>query len=163
MFTNLHNQILPYLIVLIIIGIGIVGDDGGKSEPQRELQHTQINGFFQFVNTYRMNSRAGLALLDRILRAFEATGLGTEARARHFRVIGYYISGAALDEALGYARGPSAAEPVPEEEALRDFPAITAAGAYFGREHHAKTFEQGVEVLLADLAADVAALPRAIL
>ena len=113
-------------------------------------------GFFQFVNIYRMNSRAGLSLLDRTLRAFEATGLDTGARARHFRVIGYYISGAALDEALGYARGPSAAEPVPPEEAFRDFPAITGVGAYFGREHHAKTFEQGVEVLLADLAAEVA-------
>lgn len=119
-------------------------------------------GFFQFVSVYRMNSRAGLSILERMVRAIEATGLDTAARARHFRVIGYFITGAALDETLGYAKGPSAAEPVPGEEAQRDFPSITEIGRYFGQEHHASIFEQGVEVLLADVAAEVAALPRPI-
>ncbi|MCB1381003.1 MAG: TetR/AcrR family transcriptional regulator C-terminal domain-containing protein [Alphaproteobacteria bacterium] len=116
--------------------------------------------FFQFVSIYRMNSRAGLKLLDRILEAFEATGLDAEARARHFRVISYYLTGAALDEALGYAKGPSAAEPVPSDEARRDFPAIMAVGPFFSPIHHDKTFEQGLEALLAEVDKDVALLPR---
>jgi len=111
-------------------------------------------GFFQFVSIYRMNSRVGLRILDKILRAFEASGLAAEARARHFRVLGYYLMGAGLDEALGYARGPSAAEPVPEAEAQRDFPAVMAVGPFFGPPHHAKTFEQGLETLLARMVED---------
>ena len=111
--------------------------------------------FFKFVSIYRMNSRGGLSILNRVLQTFEATGLAAEARAHHFRAIGYYLTGAALDEALGYAKGPSAAEPVPAEEARRDFPAIMAVGPYFGQEHHWATFEHGLEALLAELVKDV--------
>jgi AcrR family transcriptional regulator len=111
--------------------------------------------FFQFVSVYRMNSRGGLSILNRVLEAFEATGLDAEARARHFRIVGYYITGAALDEALGYAKGPSAADPVPPDEARRDFPAIMAVGPYFGQDHHWATFEHGMEALLAEIVKDV--------
>jgi len=112
-------------------------------------------GFFQFVSVYRMNSRVGLAVLNKVLEAVEATGLDAETRARHFRVIGYYLTGAALDEALGYAKGPSAAEPVAADDARRDFPAITAVGPYFSSAYHEQTFAQGVEVLLAEVVKEV--------
>jgi AcrR family transcriptional regulator len=106
-------------------------------------------GFFQFMAVYRMNSRAGLAYLDGIVRVMEKSGLNPEMRARLFRVMGYYLTGAALDEALGYAKGPSAAEPVQTEDAKRDFPAIMGIGQWFSAEHHAKTFELGIEIILA--------------
>ena len=112
-------------------------------------------GFFHFVSVYRMNSRVGLAMLNKILEAMEATGLDAESRARHFRVIGYFLTGAALDEALGYAKGPSAAEPVPADVAQRDFPAIMAVGPYFSPVYHERTFAQGVEALLAEVVKDV--------
>lgn len=114
-------------------------------------------GFFRFVSIYRMNSRTGLSVLNRMLEAFEASGLPAELRARHMRVIGYYITGGALDEALGYAKGPSAAEPVPADVARRDFAAITAVGPYFAPAYHEATFHHGLEVLLADMVRDVAA------
>lgn len=53
-----------------------------------------------------------------------------------------------LDEALGYARGPSAADPVPADEAQRDFPAILGVCAHFGKENHLRFFETGLDVLL---------------
>jgi len=104
--------------------------------------------FFQFMSLYRMNSRAGLSFLNAILMAFEDSGLDAEQRAQLFRVLGYFVTGAALDEALGYAKGPSAAVPVPEEEARRDFPAIMAVGPFFKPEYHTLTFEAGLDTIL---------------
>lgn len=115
-------------------------------------------GFFQFLSIYRMNGKAGLGFLERVLRIFEASGLPAESRARHFRAIGYYITGAALDEALGYAKGPSAAEPVAMDQARSDYPAIMAVGPWFAPEHHARTFEHGLEILLTAAVREVESL-----
>jgi AcrR family transcriptional regulator len=105
-------------------------------------------GFFPYFALHRLNSRAGLGLLNALLQIFEATGLGAEARARSFRSFGYYIMGAGLDETIGYAKGPSAAEPVEDDVVARDFPAVTAVGPYFARAHHEATFEHGLDALL---------------
>ena len=113
-------------------------------------------GFFPFISVYRMNSMSGLTFLNNILKIFEASGLPLEARARHFRVLGYYLVGAGLDETIGYANGPSAAVPVTDEVAMRDFPAIISVGRYFGKEHHAATFALGLETLIAQIERDVA-------
>jgi AcrR family transcriptional regulator len=115
-------------------------------------------GFFPFIGVYRMNSRAGLAVLDQILKIFEATGLDVEKRARHFRAFGYYIVGACLDETIGYAKGPSAAEPVPDNIVARDFPSIISVEPFFGADHHTRTFEHGLEAILVHIEKDVSAL-----
>ena len=104
-------------------------------------------GFAPVLFTHRLNHREGLAWLD------EITGLLPEAadertRAIIFRVISYFLTGGALEEALGYAAGPSAAEPVPAEEAARDFPGITSFGAHFAPAVRPPFFEIGLEVLL---------------
>ena len=112
-------------------------------------------GFFLFIATFRLNNRAGMGFLDRILRIFEATGLPAEARARHFRIMGYYLVGAMIDETMGYAKGPSATHPVPWEDAKRDFPAIAAVGPYFGTDRHQMTFEAGIEILIAGMEAEL--------
>lgn len=112
-------------------------------------------GFFLFFGTFRLNNRAGLTFLDRILKIFEATGLEAEARARHFRILGYYIVGAMIDETMGYARGPSAIEPVPEDEARRDFPAIMAVGPYFGSDRHKLTFDAGIDILIEGIETEI--------
>jgi AcrR family transcriptional regulator len=113
-------------------------------------------GLFPFYSVYRQNSRSGLAYLNRIVKIMELGGLSTEARARHFRVLGYYLTGASLDEALGYAKGPSAAEPVPSDMMQKDYPAIMAISGFFDKDHHLKTFELGLEMLLARIAKDAA-------
>ncbi len=105
-------------------------------------------GFYPLLAVHRLNTRAALGLLDRVLKVFEAGGLSTETRSRQFRIFGYYLTGACLDETAGYARGPSAAEPVPGDEFVRDFPSIAAVGPYFKPEHHLPTFEAGLEVVL---------------
>jgi AcrR family transcriptional regulator len=110
-------------------------------------------GFYPLLAVHRLNTRAALGLLDQVLRIFEAGGLSTEARSRQFRILGYYLTGACLDETAGYAKGPSAAEPVPGDEFARDFPSIAAVGPFFQPQHHLKTFEAGLEVVLAGIRA----------
>ena len=111
-------------------------------------------GFFLYFSIYRMNNRAGLSFLNRIIEIFQESGLPPARQAAHFRAIGYYITGAGLDEAIGYVKGPSATDPVPEAQAHKDFPAIMSLGPYFSRAHHEATFEHGLETLLAKFEAD---------
>jgi hypothetical protein len=94
-----------------------------------------------------------LGLLDRVLKVFEAGGLSVAERARQFRIFGYYLTGACLDETAGYAKGPSAAEPMPGDEFARDFPSIAAVGPFFQPQYHLKTFEAGLEAVLAAIRA----------
>jgi AcrR family transcriptional regulator len=114
-------------------------------------------GFFPFIAVYRMNSYNGLAMLNQVLSTFEATGLDAESRARNFRVFGYFLTGACLDETIGYARGPSSAKPVPADEARKLFPAIMSVGPFFAVEHHERTFEKGLEMMIHSIEQEVAA------
>lgn len=109
-------------------------------------------GFFQYIVLHRSNTATGLAYLNEILTVFRDAGFDLEMTARLFRAVGYYITGAALDEAAGYARGPSAVEPVPDEIAARDYPLITAINPYFKPSERQATFALGVEMLLDGIA-----------
>ncbi|WP_347312440.1 TetR/AcrR family transcriptional regulator [Defluviimonas sp. SAOS-178_SWC] len=112
-------------------------------------------GFAAIFTSHRLNHREGLATLDACVRMFDGAGVSYERKASLFRVLSYYITGAVLDEALGYAKGASAADPVPLDEARRDFPEIMGIGAYFGRENHLKFYETGLGVLLDWIEADL--------
>ncbi len=114
-------------------------------------------GFFAYFTIFRQNNATGLRFLNELLTVLEATGLPADRRAFHFRAIGYYIGGAGLDEALGYARGPSSLDPVPDEVARRDYPAIMAVGPWFASRYHEAIFTHGMTVLLDAIAADIAA------
>ena len=70
-----------------------------------------------------------------------------------FRIFGYYIIGAALDETSGYAKGPSAQEPVTADVIGRAYPAVAAAGPYFAPNQFDTTFEAGLNILLDGMAA----------
>jgi AcrR family transcriptional regulator len=108
--------------------------------------------FFKFAALHRMNTAAGLGYLEALLAILRDAGFDAETSARLFRALGYYVSGAGLDEALGYAKGPSAAEPVPVEVAARDFPLITAANPYFKEAEREETFDLGFEIMLDGIA-----------
>ena len=108
--------------------------------------------FFQFVALHRLNTPGGLRALEEVIGAFRDAGFSDEKMARLFRAFSYYVIGAALDEAAGYAKGPSAAEPVPDDVFLRDYPTVAAVGPYFRPEHHKATFETGLEILLEGIA-----------
>lgn len=113
--------------------------------------------FFPYLAVHRLNTRTGVRFIERVLGIVQALVPDAEAAARHFRIMGYYLVGAALDETAGYARGPSAADPVDGATIERECPRLAASARYFQQEHWDRTFELGVQMLLAAMAKDAAA------
>lgn len=105
-------------------------------------------GFAPMLVTHRLNHREGLAWLDQVVGIMESDRVGHAEKAVLFRVLSYYLTGAGIDEAMGYRKGAGAAEPVPMEEAAAAFPHIMGVGAHFGGENHEAIFEAGLGVLL---------------
>jgi hypothetical protein len=97
--------------------------------------------------------------LNGIIGILGEAGFSDRDAARYFREIGYYLTGAALDETAGYAKGPSAAEPVSNETIAANFPHLAAAAACFQPEHFQVTFETGLEMLLEGVRRAREALP----
>ena len=107
--------------------------------------------FFPFFAVHRLNTASGVAFINGIIGILREAGFSDGDAARYFREIGYYLTGAALDETAGYAQGPSAAEPVSNRTIAVDFPHLAAAAPYFQPEHFQATFETGLEMLLAGI------------
>ncbi len=104
--------------------------------------------FFPFFAVHRLNTPAGVAYIDGIMRE---AGFSDREAAIYFRELGYYLTGAALDETAGYASGPSSAEPVPDRTIVAQFKHLAAAAPYFQPAHFRATFETGLEILLAGI------------
>jgi AcrR family transcriptional regulator len=104
--------------------------------------------FFPFFAVHRLNTPSGVAYLDGIIGILREAGFSDRDAARYFREIGYYLTGAALDETVGHAKGPSAAEPVSNETIAANFPHLAAVSSYFQPEQFQATFETGLEMLL---------------
>ena len=104
--------------------------------------------FFPFAALHRLNTAVALEWLNGALGVFGEAGLSPEATARLFRAYGYYVTGALLDETSGYAKGPSAAEPVPDDVVRRDYPEVVAAGPFFQPKYARATFEAGLDILI---------------
>jgi AcrR family transcriptional regulator len=126
----------------------------------RETAH-RYPRFFQFIALHRHNTRTGLAWLERMLSILRDAGLDTETTARFFRAIGYYVIGGVLDETSGYAKGYSAAEPVPDDEVARDFPLVVAVNPWFKPAEHDATFRLGLDTLLDRVEAATRTQPNA--
>jgi AcrR family transcriptional regulator len=107
--------------------------------------------FYLWMALHRWNSESGVRFLAEVLDCFHAAGLKPEQAARGFRVLGYYLLGATLDETSGYAQGPSSVEPLPDEAVQRLYPQVAQAGRYFQPEHFDATFELGLKLLLQGL------------
>ena len=105
-------------------------------------------GFYRVLSVHRLNSEVGVRFLDRIVQALHAGGLDREHAARIFRVVGYYLMGAALDEISGYAKGPSSLKPIGDAELKQRFPHIANAGEFFKPGHFDRTFEMGLDLLV---------------
>ncbi len=104
--------------------------------------------FFPFFAVHRLNTQAGVAYIDGIIGILRDAGFSDREAATYFREIGYYLTGAALDETAGYAKGPSSAEPVSNEAIAAQFKNLAAAAPYFQQSHFQATFETGLEILL---------------
>lgn len=101
---------------------------------------------FQYIALHRMNTRTALAFLNEAVEAFGNLGFDPETTARLFRSYSYYVTGATLDETSGYAKGPSATDPVPDEVVAQEFPFVAAVGPYFKPEHFERTFAAGLDI-----------------
>lgn len=104
--------------------------------------------FFPFFSLHRLNSEAGVGFLNQVMLALRDAGLEREVAARFFRVVNYYLMGAALDEISGYAQGPSSMSPVSDAELAERFPQIAEAGEFFAPAQFDATFEFGLDRLL---------------
>jgi hypothetical protein len=95
-----------------------------------------------------MNTRPALAYLEKIVQLFVDAGFDAEKSARSFRLMGYYLMGAVLDETAGYANGPTAADPVPMAEQKRIAPALIGIAPYFQEAEREATFVMGLDLIL---------------
>lgn len=116
---------------------------------------------FPLVAVHRLNTPTGVRFIEAILRLMRSVLDDDELAARHFRAMGYYLIGAGLEETAGYARGPSAAQPVDDAFVARECPNLVAAAPFFKEPHWDATFELGIDALIAKGKADVAAKQRA--
>lgn len=112
--------------------------------------------FFPYIAIHRLNTPSGVRFIDRMLSLFRDALGDDELAARYFRVAGYYLMGAGLDETAGYAKGPTAAVPVTDAHIAAHCPALTAAAPYFQRPQWDATFELGLDALLTAMKAAVA-------
>jgi len=109
---------------------------------------------FPLVALHRLNMPAGIRFIESVLRLLHAKMQDPELTARHFRALGYYLIGAGLDEAAGYAKGPSAADPVDDEFIAREAPHLAMVARYFAPSQWQQTWQLGVEALIARANAD---------
>lgn len=104
--------------------------------------------FFPVLSLHRLNSEVGVTFLNEVMLTFRAGGLERERAARLFRVMNYYLMGAALDEISGYAKGPSSLNPMSNHDLTLKFPHIADAGEFFAPEQFDQTFELGLNLLM---------------
>ena len=103
---------------------------------------------YPLVALHRLNTPTGVAMIERVLELVRALVPTDELAARQFRAFGYFLTGAALDETAGYARGPSAAEPVDDAYIAAHCPRLFAAAPYFKAPHWDRTFALGLDALI---------------
>jgi AcrR family transcriptional regulator len=113
----------------------------------RAMAH-RYPALYPYVAVHRLNTATGVRFIEGILALVQDVVPDTEKAARHFRTLGYYLAGAALDETAGYAKGPSAADPVDGVFIARECPRLAASARYFQRAEWDRTFELGVQALL---------------
>ena len=106
---------------------------------------------YPMIAVHRLNTPTGVRLIERTLAIVAEVTADAEAAARGFRVLGYYVTGAALDETAGYTRGPSAAQPVDDAFIARECPHLAAAAPYAQPGHWDRTFALGLDAVIAGI------------
>jgi len=113
----------------------------------RAMAH-RFPALFPLVAVHRLNTPTGVRFIDAVIAMIQELEPDRAAAARQFRAVGYYLVGACLDETSGYAKGPSAAEPVSDAYIAAHCPALMAAAPYFQRAHWDATFELGIDAMI---------------
>ena len=107
--------------------------------------------FYLWLSLHQWNSATGVRFMSEMLACFTDAGLSPEMSVRGFRILGYYVQGATLDESSGYAQGHSSLSPMPQETLQRDYPQVANASKYSEPEHFDRTFDLGWDALLRGL------------
>jgi AcrR family transcriptional regulator len=110
--------------------------------------------FYPYLAVHRLNTPAGVRFIESMLVLLQEAIPDPGLAARYFRAAGYYVMGASLDETSGYAKGPSAADPVSDAYVGEHCPALARSAPFFQRSQWDATFDLGLEALLAAMAAD---------
>jgi len=105
-------------------------------------------GLFPLIAVHRLNTPTGVRAIDEVLDLVRSALPDDRLAAQWFRALSYYLTGAALDETMGYAKGPSAAEPVSDAYVAAHCPRLAAAAPFFKPAWWDSTFELGLESLL---------------
>jgi AcrR family transcriptional regulator len=113
----------------------------------RAMAH-RFPALFPLVAVHRHNTPTGVRFINAVIALIQDLEPDREAAARQFRAVGYYLVGACLDETSGYAKGPSAAEPVSDAYIAEHCPALMTAAPYFKQQHWDATFELGLQAMV---------------
>jgi len=116
-------------------------------QAYRAMAH-RFPALFPLVAVHRLNTPTGVRFIDAVIAMIQDLESDPEAAARQFRAVGYYLVGACLDETSGYAKGPSAAEPVSDAYIAAHCPALMSAAPYFQRAHWDATFDLGLDAMI---------------
>ncbi|MDM0113376.1 TetR/AcrR family transcriptional regulator [Variovorax sp. J22R133] len=127
----------------------------------RAMAH-RFPALYPLIAVHRLNTPTGVCFIESILTLIQAVVQDPEVSARYFRAIGYYVTGAGLDETSGYAKGPSAADPVSDEFVMRECPRLISAGKFFQPSQWDTTFAVGIEALLSVMGQEAQRLNAAI-
>ena len=109
------------------------------------LQHPR---FYLWLSLHQWNSATGVHFMSEMLACFTDAGLSPEMSVRGFRILGYYVQGATLDESSGYAQGHSSQSPMPQDEIEREYPQVANARQYSAQEQFDRTFDLGWDALV---------------
>ncbi len=104
--------------------------------------------FYLWLTLHQWNSVTGVQFMNEMLACFYDAGLSPEISARGFRILGYYVQGATVDESSGYALGHSSLAPMPQDVLERDYPRVDDARRYTAQEHFDRTFDLGWNALI---------------
>jgi AcrR family transcriptional regulator len=116
----------------------------------RAMAHRHAR-LFPLVAVHRLNTETGVRFIEKVLAITREAAGDDERAARFFRALGYFLMGTGLDETSGYAKGPSAAQPVANEFIGRECPQLVKSAKYFQRDAWDTTFELGLEAMLRGL------------
>ncbi|MEJ8822381.1 TetR/AcrR family transcriptional regulator [Variovorax humicola] len=125
----------------------------------RRMAH-RFPALYPLVAVHRLNTPTGVRFIESILALIQAVVPDPELSARYFRAIGYYLTGAGLDETSGYAKGPSAAEPASDDFVVRECPRLVGVAQYFQPAQWDATFAIGVDALMSAMERDAARVGR---
>jgi hypothetical protein len=142
---------LRSLLGLLLISLGsLAGAVALGTQGYHALTREDVAGRIVVQPSGAQRFTATLRYPDGREAAYDVAG-DEETAARAFRTLGYYLMGAALDETMGYSKGPSAAQPVDGAFIARECPLLARSAKYFQREQWDRTFEQGMDDMLRTL------------